>query len=65
MGWEKEPQPTILFLCDVNVAADGHVDFKSTYYYSQDKEDVEFLNVIRILYCYCNKRAFIGCERNF
>ena len=25
-GGEKEPQPTILFLCDVNVAAGGHVD---------------------------------------
>ena len=34
MGWGKEPQPTILFLCDVIVAAGGHVDFKSTHYYS-------------------------------
>ena len=33
-GWGKEPQPTILLLCDVNVAAGGHVDFKSTHYYS-------------------------------
>jgi hypothetical protein len=32
-GLEKEPQPTILFLCDVNIAAGGHVDFKSTHYY--------------------------------
>jgi hypothetical protein len=29
----KEPQPTILLLCHFNVAADGHVDFKSTHYY--------------------------------
>ena len=39
-GWGKEPQPTILFFCDVNVAAGGHVDFKSTHYYSQRFNDM-------------------------
>ena len=29
-GWGKEPQPKILFLFDVNVAAGGHVDLKLT-----------------------------------
>ena len=32
-GWGKEPQSSILFPCDVNVAAGGHVDFKPTHYY--------------------------------
>ena len=36
----KEPQPAILFLCDVNVAAGGHVDFKSTNYYYEGKADI-------------------------
>jgi len=60
-----EPQITILFLCDVNVAADGHVDFKSTHYYSiffvMEASFVDFLNFIYMTFSFQN----VQCLRKF